>query len=67
MAVACVTPPPILLIQSGDVELNPGPVEADKQVAVPVEGRREGGREGGGMCQGVWQPFAITVSLSIQV
>ena len=44
MAVACVTPPLLLLIRSGDVELNPGPVEAGKQLAVLVEGRREGGR-----------------------
>ena len=43
MAVACVTPPLFLLIQSGDVELNPGPVEAGKQLVVPVVGRREGG------------------------
>ena len=43
MAVACVTPPLLLLIQNGDVELNPGPVEAGKQLAVPVVGRREGG------------------------
>ena len=30
------------------MELNPGPVEAGKQLAVPVEGRgkREGGRGG---------------------
>ena len=42
MAVACVTPPLLLLIRSGDVELNPGPVEAGKQLAVPVEGGREG-------------------------
>ena len=41
MAVACVTPP-LLLIRSGDVELNPGPVEAGKQLAVPVEGKSEG-------------------------
>ena len=47
MAVACVTPPLLLLIRSGDVELNPGPVEAGKQLAVPVEGIKEGGREGG--------------------
>ena len=50
MAVACVTPPLLLLIRSGDVELNPGPVEAGKQLAVPEEGGR-------GMCQGAWQPF----------
>ena len=43
MAVACVTPPLLLIIQSGDVELNPGPVEAGKQWAVPGVG-------GGGGC-----------------
>ena len=31
MAIACVMPPRLLLIQSGDVELNPGPVEGSKQ------------------------------------
>ena len=31
MAIACVMPPRLLLIQSGDVELNPGPVEGGKQ------------------------------------
>ena len=43
MAVACVTPPLLLIIRSGDVELNPGPVEAGKQWAVPGVG-------GGGGC-----------------
>ena len=37
-AVACVMPPLLLLIQSGDVELNPGPVESGTQRAVLVEG-----------------------------
>ena len=60
MAVACVTPPLLLLIRSGDVELNPGPVEAGKQLAVPVEGRREGG----GCAKGRGSLFAITVPLS---
>ena len=27
LMLACAMPPPLLLIQSGDVELNPGPVE----------------------------------------
>ena len=43
MAVACVTPPLLLITRSGDVELNPGPVEAGKQWAVPGVG-------GGGVC-----------------
>ena len=58
-AIACVMPPLLLLIQSGDVELNPGPVESGTHAA----GSAGGGREWG-VCQGVWQCVSATSCFS---